>query len=84
MAALKPRRIRAIAADVDTARERLDDLHVEFGWALRQARRRLGLSQKELSARFEVNESYISLIESGQRHPRKELFDRLVDLFGGM
>jgi uncharacterized protein len=49
---------------------------------LRTARRRSGLSQKELGARAGVTQSVISSYESGQRQPSLPTLVKLVDATG--
>ena len=43
---------------------------MDFAKALRTARAARGLSQKQLAASAELDSSFISLLESGQRTPR--------------
>lgn len=50
--------------------------------ALREARRRAGLTQRELAARAEVPQSTIGRIESGAIDPRVSTLDRLLRLCG--
>ncbi|MGH2723259.1 MAG: helix-turn-helix domain-containing protein [Actinomycetota bacterium] len=49
---------------------------------LRQARRRAGLTQRELAARAGVPQSRIARIESGAVVPRVDTFDRLLEACG--
>jgi predicted nucleotidyltransferase/DNA-binding XRE family transcriptional regulator len=49
------------------------------GALLRQARKRVGLSQVDLAARAGVTQSVISAYESGQRQPSVPALARLVD-----
>lgn len=50
--------------------------------ALRQARRRAGLSQRQLAARARVPQSRIARIESAAIVPRVDTFDRLLAACG--
>ena len=52
------------------------------GALLRQARKRVGLSQVDLAARAGVTQSVISAYESGQRQPSIPALARLVDAAG--
>jgi predicted nucleotidyltransferase/DNA-binding XRE family transcriptional regulator len=52
------------------------------GALLRQARKRVGLSQVDLAARAGVTQSVISAYESGQRQPSVPALARLVDATG--
>lgn len=49
---------------------------------LRQARRRAGLSQRQLAARAGVPQSRIARIETGVIAPRVDTFDRLLAACG--
>jgi transcriptional regulator with XRE-family HTH domain len=49
---------------------------------LRQARRRAGLTQRELAARAGVPQSRIAKIESGAVVPRVDTFDRILEACG--
>lgn len=48
-----------------------------IGTRIRELRERRGMSQRELAKALSVTASYVSLIESGKRHPRP----RLIELF---
>lgn len=50
--------------------------------ALRQARRRAGLTQRELAARTGVPQSTIARIESGRADPRVSTLDTLLRACG--
>jgi uncharacterized protein len=52
------------------------------GVLLREARKRAGLSQVDLTARAGVTQSVISAYESGQRQPSLPVLARLVDAAG--
>ncbi len=49
---------------------------------VREARRRAGLTQKELAARAGVPQSTIGRIEVGSREPSNSLVERLVQAAG--
>jgi transcriptional regulator with XRE-family HTH domain len=49
---------------------------------LRQARRRAGLTQRELAARAGVPQSQVAKIESGTVVPRVDTLDRLLQVCG--
>jgi transcriptional regulator with XRE-family HTH domain len=49
---------------------------------LRQARRRAGLTQRELAARAGVPQSRVAKIESGAVIPRVDTLDRLLEACG--
>jgi transcriptional regulator with XRE-family HTH domain len=49
---------------------------------LRQARRRAGLTQRELAARAAVPQSRVAKIESGVIIPRVDTLDRLLEACG--
>jgi transcriptional regulator with XRE-family HTH domain len=51
---------------------------VDAGRILKTARRRVGLSQRELSARTGVPQPMISAIERGQQDPRHGTLDKLL------
>jgi hypothetical protein len=52
------------------------------GALLRQARKRVGLSQADLATRAGVTQSVISAYESGQRQPSLPALARLIDAAG--
>ena len=52
------------------------------GAVIREARRRVGLSQAELGRRAEVTQSVVSAYESGARQPSVPTLTRLVDAAG--
>ncbi|MEO7803175.1 MAG: helix-turn-helix domain-containing protein [Actinomycetota bacterium] len=49
---------------------------------LRQARRRAGLTQRELSIRARMKQPLIARIESGAVDPRQETIERLLEACG--
>jgi transcriptional regulator with XRE-family HTH domain len=50
--------------------------------SLRQARRRAGLTQRDLTQRTRVAQSTIARIESGQEMPRVDTLERLLQACG--
>jgi transcriptional regulator with XRE-family HTH domain len=50
-----------------------------FGWNLRIARRKAGLSQRELAERMGRDQSRIAVWESGKRQPRIDTVVRLAE-----
>jgi transcriptional regulator with XRE-family HTH domain len=55
---------------------------MEAASALRRARAKAGLSQRELGRRAGVSQTTISLIEDGKTSPRFETLDRLLEVCG--
>ncbi len=55
---------------------------MEAASALRRARAKAGLSQRELGRRAGVSQTTISLIEDGKTSPRFETLDRLLEICG--
>lgn len=49
---------------------------------LRQARRRAGLTQRQLAERAKVPQSQVARIESGATVPRVDTLDRLLEVCG--
>lgn len=47
----------------------LDKVLLALGRAINEARKEKGLTQEELALRVDLHETYISLIERGQRNP---------------
>lgn len=62
---------RAVAPPTDELRERL-------GANLRECRKRLGISQEEVSFRAETHATAISALELGERVPRIDTFIRVA------
>jgi predicted transcriptional regulator len=56
--------------------------HMDAGRVLREARRRAGLSQREVAKRADVPQSSIAKIESGVVTPRVDTLDRLLAACG--
>lgn len=53
-----------------------------FGPTLQRARKAQGLTQIDLSERASLSKSYISFLESGVRHPSREVVLRLAEVLG--
>ncbi len=53
------------------------NLATAFGQAVRDRRRKLGLSQEELAWRAGLNRSYVTDVERGARNPSLATIDRL-------
>lgn len=49
-----------------------------FGTAVRKRRRELGMSQEDLAAAVDLDQSYVSLIETGQMNVTLETADRVA------
>jgi len=56
--------------------------HAAFGSAVRAARCELGLSQAELAERSELDPTYISGIERGERNPSLTSILKIADALG--
>lgn len=54
------------------------DLRLRIGLNLQNLRRARQLSQEELAARADVNQSYLSDIERGVRNPSVMVLDRIA------
>jgi transcriptional regulator with XRE-family HTH domain len=59
-----------------------DEMKERFGVNLRECRKRLGISQHELSFRAEMGLNSVSLLELGTKQPRIDTFIRLVGALG--
>ncbi|MBI4918208.1 MAG: helix-turn-helix transcriptional regulator [Acidobacteria bacterium] len=55
---------------------------MNFGRALRQARERQGISQRQLASTLNVSHSYVSHIEAGRRQPSIAVLARAADAVG--
>lgn len=58
------------------------DLRLRVGLNVQNARRDRGLSQEELAARADVNQSYLSDIERGRRNPSLLVLARIAGALG--
>jgi transcriptional regulator with XRE-family HTH domain len=59
-----------------------DEMKERFGVNLRECRKRLGISQHELSFRAEMGLNSVSLLELGTRQPRIDTFICLASSLG--
>jgi transcriptional regulator with XRE-family HTH domain len=59
-----------------------DEMKERFGVNLRECRKRVGISQHELSFRAEMGLNSVSLLELGTKQPRIDTFIRLVGALG--
>ena len=55
---------------------------VAFGRVVRDARRKLGISQEELAARCDLHRNAIGLIERGERSPSLDTILAIADGLG--
>lgn len=53
-----------------------------LGTALREARRRAGLTQEELAHRAQIDRSYISLLENDRKSPTLDMLIRIAGTLG--
>lgn len=53
-----------------------------FGCVLADTRRKLGVTQRQLSIRTGLSERYISMLENGDREPRLSMVLRLSNALG--
>lgn len=54
---------------------------MKFGDYLRNCRERLDWTQPEAAAKIEIEQSYLSKLETGKSYPSEEVFERLVDIY---
>lgn len=54
------------------------DIRTKFGKRVREARRKLRLSQEELAYHADSNRTYISDVERGTRNPSIEVVERIA------
>jgi len=55
---------------------------MKFGDYIRQKREELGLTQPEAAARADIEQSYLSKLETGKSYPSEDIFTRLVTAYG--
>lgn len=53
-------------------------MHIVFGEQLRAARKKQGLTVREVAARCKTSRSYITLIETNKRRPGKKILLKLA------
>lgn len=51
---------------------------MKFGDYLRQTREKAGLTQPEAAARADIEQSYLSKLETGKSYPSEDIFTRLI------
>jgi transcriptional regulator with XRE-family HTH domain len=59
-----------------------DDLHRDFGHALRDLRQAVGISQEALAHRAGLSANYISDLERGRKSPSLRTVARLAHVLG--
>ena len=59
-----------------------DEETVEFGNWLKERREERGLTQAEVSEAIDCSRGFIAIIEQGRGMPGKEIYDKLIGLFG--
>ncbi len=55
---------------------------MKFGDYLRETREKHGWTQPEAAARAQIEQSYLSKLETGKSYPSEEIFSRLVKAYG--
>jgi transcriptional regulator with XRE-family HTH domain len=58
------------------------DVRVRVGLNIATARRDRSLTQEELAAKADVNQSYLSEVEIGKRNPTIAMLDRIATALG--
>jgi len=58
------------------------EIEKRFGQAMKRARKQAGLTQAELGERADLNRTYISDVERGERNLSLVCIARIVDAFG--
>ncbi len=53
-----------------------------FGQVIRQRRRQLDLTQEELARRIKTSVPYVGLLETGRRHPSRQVIVKLANVLG--
>ncbi len=53
-----------------------------FGWVVRERRRLLDLTQEEVAQRIKTTGPYITHLETGKRHPSREVVVKLSNALG--
>jgi transcriptional regulator with XRE-family HTH domain len=59
-----------------------DQLALAFGWVLRERRIQVGLSQEKLALEADVDRTFVSLLERGERQPTLSTLWRLAGALG--
>ncbi len=73
---------RLVVADREY-RAAIKEAVAEGGALVREARKKLGLTQRQLADRLGVDYTYISKIENGRNAPSKPVLRRLAQLMAG-
>lgn len=55
---------------------------MKFGDYLRQAREKHGWTQPEAAAKANIEQSYLSKLETGKSYPSEDIFTRLISVYG--
>lgn len=55
---------------------------MKFGQNIKQIRKRMNMSQKELATKMEISQSYLSDIESGRKNLSIKTVKKLADSLG--
>lgn len=55
---------------------------MKFGQNIKQIRKRMNMSQKELATKMEISRSYLSDIENGNKNPSIKTVKKLADSLG--
>ncbi len=58
-----------------------NEIKMKFGNYLRQCREELKWTQPEAAAKIEIEQSYLSKLETGKFNPSEEVFNNLVDVY---
>lgn len=56
--------------------------NMKFGQNIKQIRKRMNMSQKELATKMEISQSYLSDIESGRKNLSIKTVKKLADSLG--
>ena len=54
---------------------------MKFGDYIRQCRERLKWTQPEAATKIEIEQSYLSKLETGKSYPSEEIFNKLADVY---
>jgi transcriptional regulator with XRE-family HTH domain len=75
--------LASLAASHRRYRETLDLVRPATPEIFRSIRKRFGLTQKEMAARLDITNVYLSWIETGKQEPSIEVYLKLCELAGG-
>ncbi len=62
--------------------EKMDGKIRFFGQVIRQRRRQLDLTQEEVARRIKTSVPYVGLLETGKRHPSRQVIVKLANVLG--